>query len=77
MSYATDFIPKVVKKRANGSLEKVIWAATDKRLDKLIKDMVKGGWRLSGEPFRRDRQIVAVMIHPGNRTSTVTRPGWQ
>jgi len=77
MSYASDFIPKVVKKRADGSLQKVIWAATDKRLDKLIKDMVKGGWHLSGEPFRRDRQIVAVMIHPGNREIATSRRGWQ
>lgn len=71
------YFPNNVRRRADGCLEKAIWASTEKRLNELILKMEGSGWIVLGEPFRRERHLVARIVHPGNRKAPKHRTGWQ
>lgn len=71
------YFPNNVRRRADGCLEKAVWASTEQRLNELIHKMEGSGWTVLGEPFWRGRQLVARIIHPGNQATPKQRAGWQ
>lgn len=71
------YFPNNVRRRADGCLEKAVWASTEQRLNELVLKMEGSGWLQAGETFKRGRNFVARIVHPGNREIATSRRGWQ
>lgn len=71
------YFPNNVRRRADGCLEKAVWASNESRLQDLIERMEASGWIVSGEPFWRGRHLVAKIIFPAQPGAVKQRAGWQ